>query len=199
MGEDPRRRVIVAARSSDGPVTAAAIAALLRLHVTTARYHLDRLVDDGLAARATAPGSGRAGRPSVTYSLVDSAAARTELVTVLAGLVDRGEGREGAQAAGEAWADSLPAPAGGARRAIEREFAARGFSPQPTETGLDLHDCPFWDAALAAPGVICGLHLGLTRRLAERADGRGTWSVELEPFVGTRRCAVTLTHMGSAA
>ena len=190
--------VFEAMRGYGAPVTARWLAASLGVHVTTARYHLDRLVSAGAVVRTAHAPKGMRGRPELTYALVDADSARDSLIVLLADLVDSGTGPEGALAAGRAWADAIPDVTGDAPETIERVLAVRGFAPERTESGFDLHGCPFRDAALRSPRVVCALHLGLTQRLADRADGVGTWSVDLEPFVDPTLCRIALSA-GSAA
>jgi len=193
MREQSRDRVLEALRRHRQPVTARELSAELGLHVTTVRYHLDALAANASAVRVPAAASGERGRPELHYAVVDAERAREELLALLANLVDRGAGREAAQEAGEAWADAVPVVGTGAPLVVAAELARRGFAPEPTSAGMDLHGCPFRDAATSAPGVVCAIHLGLTRRLVERADGEGTWDVTLEPFVTDSLCRVGLT------
>jgi predicted ArsR family transcriptional regulator len=197
MHEAPHERVEECLRASGEPATARTVAGSLGIHVTTARYHLDQLAAQGRVSRRTATGTPRRGRPEFEYTLVDAEAARLELLSVLAGLVERREGSREAIAAGEAWARRLSPTRSDAKGAIVDELASRGFAPIETATGLDLHDCPFREAAQRSPSVVCGLHLGLTRGLAEGASGE--WDVTLEPFVTDSLCRVGLTRVGDGS
>ena len=199
MREQSRDRVLAALRRHRQPVTARDLSSELGLHVTTVRYHLDALAANGSAVRVPAAASGERGRPELHYAVVDAEAAREDLLALLASLVDQGAGREAAERAGEAWADAVPVVGAGAPLAVAAELARRGFAPEPTASGMDLHGCPFRDAAKLAPGVVCAIHLGLTRRLVERADGEGVWDVTLDPFVTESLCRVGLTPAKGAA
>jgi predicted ArsR family transcriptional regulator len=190
--------VLVAMREAGTPITSSALASYLGVHITTARYHLDRLVARGTVVRWASAHSGVRGRPQLTYALIDAEAARNELVALLAGMVDRGEGATSAVEAGRAWADGIPDVEPNAHVALERELAVRGFAPERTALGFDLHDCPFRDAARQSPGVVCALHLGLTQGLADRADGDGSWRVALEPLVRPTLCRVSMARERAA-
>lgn len=181
--------VVAAVRAGGGEVTAAELADALGLHITTARYHLDRLAETG-RVRSKALRAGGRGRPRLTYVLVDADRARSELISVLAGAVARGEGPEGAVAAGTAWADSVEVAQGNAADAVATEFARLGFGPIMEGGTVELHDCPFRDAARQAPGVVCRVHLGMAERIAERAEPGAT--VTLEPFVTDTMCRVVV-------
>jgi len=198
MREQSRQRVAEALRDAAQPATARDLAAVLGLHVTTVRYHLDALAAEGTAVRVPAIASGGRGRPELHYAAVDATGAKEEMLALLAGLVDAGEGRAAAERAGEAWARSLGSVGTGAPVVVGAELARRGFAPEPTSTGMDLHGCPFRDAARHAPGVVCAIHLGLTRGLADSADGPGAWDVTLEPLVTDTLCRVRMTPAGSA-
>lgn len=50
-----RAQVLGRLRQADGPLSAPDIAALTGLHISTARFHLDGLVADGLAERSAEP------------------------------------------------------------------------------------------------------------------------------------------------
>lgn len=171
-------------------MTAAQLGEALGVHVTTARYHLDRLVGAGLI-RSESVRAGRRGRPTLHYSLVDADAARQELIAVLANAVSRGDGPDRVAAAGAAWADSIRMERGDAVDALVHEFARLGFDPQTTEDGVDLHDCPFREAARAAPGVVCGVHGGLAQRIVERASD-GEAQATLQPFVTDQLCRISI-------
>ncbi|WP_428093783.1 helix-turn-helix domain-containing protein [Demequina sp.] len=191
--------VAEALRRRGAPATAQELAFSMGLHVTTVRYHLDKLVAAGAAVRGRTATAGRRGRPQFEYTIVDKIGARDEMLAALVGLVERGEGSAGAVAAGARWADAVGPLAGDAPLVIERELAERGFSPRVTPEGLELHDCPFRDEAREAPGVVCAMHLGLTQRLADRADGERVWAVDLRPFVTPTLCTVSLRRTASAA
>lgn len=180
--------VVTAIREAGGTVTAASLAARLGVHVTTARYHLDRLADAG-TVRAHSTKAGVRGRPSLRYALVDPGRAREELIAVLAGAVERSAGPSDAAAAGAAWADGVQVAAGDPIEAVFDQFERLGFEPELTERGIDLRGCPFRNAARSVPGVVCGVHQGLAQRIAERASGQQI-ELRLEPFVDEHLCRI---------
>ncbi|HET7326839.1 MAG TPA: helix-turn-helix domain-containing protein [Nocardioidaceae bacterium] len=67
---DGRARVLAAVRAQDGEITVSELAALVRLHPNTVRFHLDRLVTGGQVELHGQEDS-RGGRPPLTYRAVD--------------------------------------------------------------------------------------------------------------------------------
>lgn len=66
LASDPRRRVLELLLASDDPLDAAAVAASIKLHVTTARFHLEQLEQAGLVRRLTER-AGLRGRPRILF------------------------------------------------------------------------------------------------------------------------------------
>lgn len=183
LSEDARpgpQRVLAAVRDAGTGVTAGELAALLGLHVTTVRFHLERLAADGLVAGHAVPTGGR-GRPHVVYQAVHVSDVQAGM---LAALTDAAAGdgpvAERAQRAGERWAEALNLGEAGVMEALAHVFAELGFAPEAADGGLALHACPFLDDARRHPEVVCGVHRGLTVGIARRAGA----SVELRPFQG---------------
>ncbi|MEF3405355.1 helix-turn-helix transcriptional regulator [Agromyces sp. CCNWLW203] len=202
LASPARRRVLDALGRAGTPVDAAELAESIGVHVTTARFHLDRLVEAGVVA-ATAERRAHRGRPRLRYALVDDVAAherddrsRDRLIEVLAAAVD-GQGSEVravlAREAGRSWAESLSTtdepPSAPTARLIQ-VLDELGFAPQPVTEGISLHACPFRDAARRHREVVCGVHEGLIREvLAGEASGSAV-EARLLPFVAPDRCLV---------
>jgi len=130
-----RARVLALLREHAVPHDAAAVAAALGLHLTTARFHLERLAEAGLAARATRP-EARRGRPRVVYDATGAARdddTRTRLIGVLAAaLAGTPHGEADAVEAGRAWAASYPAAeAQHPEQAVVAALDRLGFAPTP--------------------------------------------------------------------
>lgn len=173
-------RVLAAVRDAGAGVTAAELAVLLGLHVTTVRFHLDRLAADGLVAGRAVPSGGR-GRPCMVYQAVRVPDARAGMLAALADAA-AGDGAvaERAQRAGERWAEGLDVEGLDPVAALAAVFTELGFAPVPTESGLALRACPFLEDARRHPEVVCGVHRGLAIGIARRAGA----SIELRPFQG---------------
>lgn len=196
-----RERVLQLVRASDGPVDAVELAAQLRLHVTTARFHLDRLCEQGLVDRTRVPSTG-VGRPRTGYVAVQEHLDYRSLAEILAlELGDTVEKRRRrAERAGRRWALALAGDSStdvdtstdpldrGARRTTE-VFRRMGFGPEltpPVKPGtrrLLLHACPVRELAAAHPEVGCALHRGLLEGLLDPA-----LRAELQPFVEPELC-----------
>lgn len=213
-----RAGILEILQTRDGAVTAAQVAEHLRLHVNTAREHLDALVERDLAVRRRAPAVGR-GRPAWTYV----AAQLTEhdprvreyagLATALAGHLARTstDPRACADAAGRVWGTELiqgttsattspttcvPTPAEAvapARRQVYELLQRLGFDPvaDPEIRSVALRRCPLLDAARRHPEVICAVHLGLVRGALESL-GTSTEGTDLHPFAEPDACRLTL-------
>lgn len=103
-----RERVLRLVRSHDGPIDAAELASRMGLHVTTARFHLDALCDDGAIARTRIKRTG-VGRPRTGYVPVRDRLDYRSLAEVLA--LELGENaaerRRRAERAGQRWASRI--------------------------------------------------------------------------------------------
>lgn len=187
-----------------------AVAAATGLHVTTARFHLDALIEAGLVVSRRQPPKGR-GRPRTLYAPSFGSQGGDgggdggggdpyrELAGVLAAHFDDTPAQRirRARRAGHGWAarrlDATPAPSrapADARRVVTGLFTEMGFDPEPGPGGrVLLHGCPFRDAARTYPDVVCAAHQGLLAGLMARLDPAAP-APALEPFVGPHACAV---------
>lgn len=214
-----RARVLDAVRDASDPVTAHELSAVLGLHPTTVRFHLDRLVAEGLVSAAPCR-SGARGRPATSYCALPAAGdpggsasdVWKPMVEALAQtLENQGAGScEKAVTAGGSWARQLlrTGPSAGgippwkaSRDSAEeqmREILTRlGFSPHATSWGFALHSCPFLSSARKHPEVICAVHLGLSRELARQLIAPGAeGSVQLRPFAEPGACHLVFDPQG---
>lgn len=191
-----RREVLDALRASPVPLDAAAVADTLGLHVTTARFHLDHLVDAGLADRSTG-NEKRRGRPRILYSPIAYSPdgdhreqrARDRLLTLLVdGLADTADGPARAIRAGRRWADDFPAVVDHSADAENRLLGVLdrlGFDPLVDEHDIRLRACPFRASARVHPEVVCSVHQGLVEQLSDT-------TVTLLPFVEPELCLIRL-------
>lgn len=175
-------------QAARGPLTVPEVAELVRLHPNTVRFHLDGLVEQGLAER-TSEERDVPGRPRALYS----AAPQTRhvgrrsyrllaqiLVGYLAAHIEQPE--KAAQDAGEEWGRFLtnrPAPfrrvdATAATRALTDKLDDIGFDPEAVTAGrrreIFLRHCPFREAAEQHSKVVCSVHLGLMRGVLGALD-----------------------------
>ena len=207
---DSRRRVLDVLLAADGPVTVRDIADRTGLHPNTARFHLDGLVDAGLAERAVEERS-QPGRPRMLYhaTATDVPAGQRSyrlltqmLTTLILDVLPQPE--PAAVQAGAAWgrylADRPPpgqrvdAEDGIAR--LSTVLADAGFAPEAVR-GTDspvirLHHCPFREIAQQHRDVVCSLHLGLIQGVLTEVRAPIT-AERLEPFVEPSLCLAYLS------
>ena len=182
----------------------------------SAKFHLDRLVDDGLLVTEFRRLSGRAGpgagRPSKLYRR----SARQIAVTLperhydLAGQIlaaaveDAAENRVPVQGAVQRAAtdtghrlaaQTQPQMHTNASRqdpleAAAAALAAQGYEPRRDGDTLVLANCPFHDLARDHTDLVCGMNLALVTGLLERL-GDSSLTVRLEP--APDRCCLTIS------
>ena len=207
-----RAEVLGRLRVADEPLTVQQVAAATGIHVSTARFHLDGLVGEGLAERRVEVRQ-TPGRPRMLYAA--SAAASNPrsyrlLAEMLTGLVASLDGTgAAAKEAGRAWGRHLvdrPSPSarggsGAALRELDRLMNSLGFQPQSSSPDAEgrveirLGNCPFREVAMQHADVVCGLHLGVMQGALKE------WRVpvtakSLKPFVAPNLC---IAHLRIAA
>ena len=209
LGSARRQSVLEVLRVSIEPMDTAEVARHVGFKRNAARSHLDQLVQAGLVTRRTEARSVR-GRPRVLFSLAAAAADEMsdsreteyeDLALLLARqLSDGGDVEEVAERAGRQWARELemgefpehPSTIAEARDTVSRVFENLGFEPMVESDGdIVLRRCPFMTVALEHQSLICGLHLGTLREIADRI-GLPARSVSLSPFesIEPLRCVV---------
>ncbi len=204
-----RADVLDMLRAADGALGVREIAQRTGLHPNTARFHLEALVEAGLAARETEDRE-TPGRPRIGYRAVaDGPGGRrryrllAEMLTSLIGTMP--EPGTAAEEAGREWGAYLTEQPPPYRRLTAAEAIGKlttimedlGFAPQ-AEPGdgdgqyrLRLRQCPFREVAKHHQDVICSLHLGLMR--GALAQMRAPVSAErLDPFVEPSLCVARL-------
>lgn len=210
-----RADVLDMLRTADGPLGVKDVAQHMGLHPNTARFHLEALVEAGLATRE-AEDRETPGRPRIGYRAVaDSPAGRrryrllAEMLTTLinATMPDPGEAAEEAGREWGAYLTEQPPPYQRltAEESVEQLtaiMAELGFAARPTADAdgryrLDLHQCPFREVAERHTDVICALHLGMMRGALARM--RAPLSADqLDPFVEPSLCVAQLTAGGES-
>ena len=213
-----RMRILQALRNASTELGVQELADQIGLHVNTVRFHLERLLTDGLVERAVEDRT-EPGRPRLTYRAAEQPD-RTDdqrsyrlLAEILASYLSGAmpDPRAAAIEAGRTWGRYLtesPAP----YRSTDEETAVRellrmldeiGFQPElaqgpdgsaaDTQQQIRLRHCPFLEVAGEHRDVVCAVHLGLMQgALTElRAPLR---TDRLEPFVEPSLCLATLQH-----
>lgn len=206
---DSRARVLDLLRAARGPLGVQEIASQAGLHPNTARFHLDALVQAGLASRERQQRESL-GRPSMAYSASgeDGPAGQRRyrllaemLTSMIAGVMP--QPGEAAVEAGREWGRYLtgqlpPYERLDAREAIERLRATLeniGFAPELTAEGsryrLLLRQCPFREVAERHQDVVCALHLGLMQGALAQMRTPVT-AGRLQPFAEAWGCTAEL-------
>jgi predicted ArsR family transcriptional regulator len=195
--------VLRALRSAPEPQTIAALAAELRLHPNTVRFHLDSLVAAGRVRQAD-HGPRRRGRPALLYEAVrgmDPGGPRgyrtlAEILTV--GIAALPEASALAQEAGRCWGRQrangmTPGPLLQRLIGLLDEL---GFAPERQDGDgsieIGLRHCPFLELAESHSQVVCSVHLGLMQGAIEAWDGDRTVT-RLQPFVEPDLCLAQLS------
>lgn len=208
---DPLRRGLYryVARSAE-PVGREEAARAAGVPVPTARFHLDRMVDDGLLEvefrRLTGRSGPGAGRPAKLYRradrtfavslperhydllsevLADAAAASIERrvpVDEVAPAVARSRGRQ--LGAAEATAAATERPLEALAATLERV----GYEPRVEDSCMVLENCPFDRVAREHTALVCGLNLDFVGGVVEGLGCVGVRTT-LEPSPG--RCCVS--------
>jgi predicted ArsR family transcriptional regulator len=207
---DPlRRRLYRHVVRSAEPVGREAAAEAVGVPVHTAKFHLDRMVDDGLLEVEFKRLSGRsgpgAGRPAKLYRraarefavsvperhydllsriLAESAAASVERRVPVDEVVPEVARRHGEEfgAARAAAVDGTP---------LERLSDALedgGYEPRLDDDRMVLENCPFDRVAQEHTDLVCGMNLDFVRGVADGLGCRGVRAT-LEPSPG--RCCVS--------
>lgn len=199
-----RRDVLMVLRQADAPMSIAAIADQLDVHVNTVRFHLDALLEQQQIRRVTGARD-KPGRPPQLFAALggmDPGGPRH--YRLLAEALAESVASEAAPGAGTAAAGRKI----GVRLAADRSDAADGtaveklvnllddlgFAPEADAGGaeISLRHCPFLEIARARPEVICPVHLGLMQG-AMMAWGAPVTVDGLRPFVESDRCVAQLS------
>jgi predicted ArsR family transcriptional regulator len=197
-----------------GPVSRDEAAAGVDVPRHTAKFHLDRLVDEGLLDVEFRRLSGRrgpgAGRPSKLYRRSDRQFAVTLperhyalAGDVLAAAVDRAMQtgvpvatavRQAAAEAGRGLvAERTAAAEGDVLDGIAGLLREQGYEPRRDDDGLVLGNCPFHALARDHTALVCGMNRDL---LSAELECLGCDQVTAELDPGEGRCCVRLVRGG---
>lgn len=188
----------------------------LAVHPNTVRFHLDRLVAEGLAERRT-EARAEPGRPRLTFTagaLSDEHAEGRSyrlLAEILAGFMATSvpDAAAAAVEAGRRWGQYLTArprpyrdkPRAEAVSELLRIQDELGFAPELAEPEgrqeIWLRHCPFLEVASEHREVACSVHLGLMRGALAEMRAPVT-ADELLPFVEPSLCVARLRSTGTS-
>ncbi|MGD9525384.1 MAG: helix-turn-helix transcriptional regulator [Pseudonocardia sp.] len=214
LAEPARRALYLYVVAQPEPVSRDQAAAGVDLPRHAAKFHLDKLVAEGLLDTEFRRLSGRrgpgAGRPTKLYRRSDRQVAvtlpprRYDLAgQILAGAVDEaartgGPVLEAVQRAAAAAGHRLGAPQGpsGAPRAAATldslcaALAAHGYEPRAEGAEVVLANCPFHALAREHTALVCGMNLHLITAMLDELGHPGV-QARLDP--APDRCCVRLT------
>jgi len=208
-----RTHIIQVLRDAKDPLSVVEVASTVGVHVNTARFHLEALVDAGLATREAEVRSAP-GRRRVLYTgvLPNQTHERAQGYRLLAEILTAAIARhypdvgDRMYAIGQEWGHYLTSRPEPFAAVDEEEMAARltdkldalWFAPEIRREPvpqLRLHNCPFLETARRSPEVVCQLHAGMINgSLAELRSQRRV--LKLAPQVEPHLC---LGDLGPAA
>jgi len=216
LAEPVRRALYRFVAAQPQPVSREEAAAGTSVAHHTAKFHLDKLVDDGLLdvefrrpSGRKGPGAGRptklyrrSGRevalsvPERHYELVGRLLARAVTQTEREGIPMAAALREAARDEGQAIGQVALHRAQTRTRAAERESTTQaltdcGYEPRTDSSGVELINCPFHALARDYTDLVCGLNLDLIDGMLSCLH-RGGLEAKLDPAPG--RCCVRLQN-----
>ena len=192
LGDATRRAIFIAVRESPEPLTVGKVAELFGIHRNLARHHLEKLTEDRFleVSHQPAPLARKAGRPPKHYQATTRLIEITYptlrydlLVELLTKILDRLSPEDLSEVAeqvgreyGQELADEIGAPQDAgyeeAVRGVMGAMSGIGFSMNPDwEAGrLLTYHCPFGEAAISHPEVVCSLDRGIVSGLFEAIE-----------------------------
>lgn len=222
-GEEIRSAILdylhTAAEQTGTGLTTQQIGAAFGIHPTTARFHLERLVEQGEAVRQRNDSDGQSagrGRPAVIYSATSTSHAQEDMISSLCMALetacpDTGSRDRAALKAGQVWGRALVRQSrANAEKGVSSSMtqtlldilATLGFAPvtaEPDSASLYLTSCPFLDNVSSHP-IICTIHLGMVQGIVEgssKAAKDKKASVRLRPLSSPKGCFLKVAKADS--
>ncbi|NLU84819.1 helix-turn-helix domain-containing protein [Rhodococcus sp. HNM0569] len=204
-----RDRVLELLRAATAPLDAQHLAAQLDLHVTTVRFHLGGLVEEGLARTCRLDAAG-VGRPRIGYEAIREPS-YADLVALMAAQLGgtEAERERKAEDAGRDWADRLGAVDAAGPDAAAYVIAVLerlGFQVQSAMSAFGTHTltlctCPLVETARRNPEVVRGIQRGLIQRALDNAETAlgARFAVDVTPDPDGGNCSIGLVLRQRAA
>ncbi|GAB09637.1 hypothetical protein GOARA_044_00110 [Gordonia araii NBRC 100433] len=197
-----RDHVLATVEAAAEPVDASYVADTLDVHVSTARFHLNKLIDEGLVEAVALPAT-TVGRPRTGYS---STVAKPDvrLVALLVETLgdDEESRRRAAVEIGRRWADpiteepgdEIPDPVTTAEAALAKlGFVVRSAASVFGEHELSICSCPLRDITRADPAVSQAIVEGALRQaLAASPALDDQYDVGVAPDPAGTDCTIVL-------
>jgi predicted ArsR family transcriptional regulator len=205
LADPVRRAVYEYVAAHDLAVGRERVAADLGIAPHAARFHLERLADEGLLCTEqrrlsgrTGPGAGRPAKlyrrsqgevsvslPARGYDLVGSILAAAAALALGGRSLETGlreEARNRGRAAGQAFAGRADE-----HQVLVDALAEQGYEPAVAQAGLVLRNCPFDALAREEPVLVCGINRDFVDGVIDGLGCTATRAV-LDPAPG--RCCV---------
>ncbi|GAB17534.1 hypothetical protein GOEFS_035_00660 [Gordonia effusa NBRC 100432] len=201
---DPRDATLQILRSATEPIDAGAVADLLGVHLTTARFHLNNLIKTGDVTTTALP-SASVGRPRLGY-LAAATAPTGELLSLLLGQLGATAGarEQRAAEAGHLWAAQHPAPPPPTPvpdpvTVVADALAGLGFQVRSTTSAFGSHElqicsCPLKELGADYPEIAHGVARGaIEEALAAASATLGSqYAVTVRPDLSGGNCEITV-------
>jgi len=206
LGEPVRRTLYQYVAGEAEPVSRDQAAAATGVAAHVAKFHLERLVDDGLLQfdyrRPPGRGGPGAGRPAKVYAMageldVTVPERRYDLAGRLlvravgtaarTGAPMRDAVADVAHAAGRALVEETPGPR---RRKLRAVLEDCGFQPARSGHDITLRNCPFHRLAEEDRDVVCAMNLAFVSGMLDGIETEGA-TASLDPTPGA--CCVRIT------
>jgi predicted ArsR family transcriptional regulator len=190
--EPARRALYDYVAGQPGPVGRAQAAAAVGLPAHSAKFHLDRLVDEGLLdvefrrlTGRTGPGAGRPAKlyrrsateltvslPERRYALAGQILASAVDLSARTGVPVSSVVHDVARESGRALGAHTPRRKGEQARTAEA-LAAQGYEPRVSDTEIVLANCPFDALAREHTQLVCGMNQAYVAGVLDGLDCAG--------------------------
>lgn len=178
MGDPTRYALFSYLASSESGADVAELTKRFGVNHNAIRQHLAKLADCGLVSEETCEPVGR-GRPRLRYRANpdaaqgrDTDAPYRQLSLMLLSLIAEGQSPEEAGYAEGRRCTDVAEDGADALGRLRLELAVQGFSPRIERGGdkasIVLTHCPYQEAVLQGGDVVCDLHRGLAKGMAEK-------------------------------
>ena len=212
LAEPVRHRLYDVVARADDAVSREQAAQVADVPVHTAKFHLDKLVDEGLLeveyrrlTGRTGPGSGRPAKlyrradrelavslPERQYDLLSRILARAVAAATTSGAPVADVAADVARKEGARFGGQHRSPARSGLRRLADALEEGGYEPRVSGRQLELRNCPFHRVAQEQTALVCGLNLEYVTGVC---DGLGCDGVETELDPGPGRCCVRATDI----